>query len=229
MSCVVILIVLAIIGMNEAPIDCLCRFAQVTCSAKNVESCVYWFGRTGEIPTLVQKPWSLSSIHVICFNLAVTIVVVSKENMAMLWLPRNAYLLTIYHHVSSVACEDTNASGSGLVQAQSATYTDGSRITLDLKLSLLHGPSKLVLNQLFYSHSILSIVVVYSNSRAIHDRTCYGVFCPIITSPLAETLSKQLCKMLELWNESILLVSSIHSDGRNGMRSLICCFKSGMD
>ena len=37
----------------------------------------------------------------------------------------------IHFHVNSVDCEGSAASGSGLLQAQSATYTGGSKVTLD--------------------------------------------------------------------------------------------------
>ena len=67
----------------------------------------------------------------------------------------------IHSHVNSVDCEGSAASGSGLVQAQSATCTGGSEITLDLRLFLPHGPSKLFFNLFFYSLNRLSILMAY--------------------------------------------------------------------
>ena len=87
-----------------------------------------------------------------------------------------------------------------------------------LKLFLPHGPSKLCVNRFSYSHMGLSInPKPCSNSRAIHDSKSYGVLYPIVTLPLAETLSKHLSKMPQLWNQSVLLVRGMHSDGRNIM------------
>lgn len=49
----IILLILAIIGMNEELIDSLCHFVQVTCSVENMEVCIYWFKRTNEMPSPV--------------------------------------------------------------------------------------------------------------------------------------------------------------------------------
>lgn len=222
----IILIVLAITGMNEEPIDSPCRFAQVTCSGKNMELCIYWFRRTSEMPSPVFCHGHCRAFTFFIFTFRWKLLQNQRINKTMFWLPGMKRLVPYYthSHVNSVDCEESAASGSGSVQAQSATYTGGSKITLDLKVFLPHGPSKKFVNQFFYCLSRLSILMVYINSRAIYVRKCNGVLCPFITLPLAETLSKHLSKMSYLWNESVLLVRDIDSDGRNGMCSLICYF-----